>query len=235
MLADYHVATNRKVAILADNSASGQGESKLWPLYAHRYGYRIVFHELFPVGTTAFGDSIEAIKASGADIVLVDADTPTAIDIVRQMHQYAFRPKMLVIDRGAEPQQFAKALGPLADGVLVGGYWSPNSPYPGSRALAAAFQAETHATWSQHIGDSYTAALVLLQAIQRAQSTAPAAVNAAIAKTNAVYPVGPVRFDHPGLPHGAPLAVTEDQWQNGQTVIVWPKASRTGKFLYPMP
>jgi branched-chain amino acid transport system substrate-binding protein len=235
MLAADHVRTNHEVAIVADNSASGQGESKLWPLYARRYGYRVVYKELFPVGTTAFGNIIAAVKASGADIVLADTDTPTAIDLRRQMHQYGFTPKMLVIDRGAEPEQYPKALGPLADGTLVGGYWSPDSPYPGSRELAALFERQTHATWSQHIGDSYTAALILLQAIGRAQSTAAAAVNAAIAKTDGVYVVGQVRFDHPGLPHAAPLPVTEDQWQNGQVVIVWPQDRATGTFQYPMP
>jgi branched-chain amino acid transport system substrate-binding protein len=235
MLAADHVRTNHKVAIVADNSASGQGESKLWPLYAERYGYTVVYKELFPVGTTEFGNVIQAVKASGADIVLADTDTPTAIDLRRQMHQYGYTPKMLVIDRGAEPEQYAKALGPLADGTLVGGYWSPDSPYPGSRSLAALFEQQTHQTWSQHIGDSYTAAMVLLDAIERAGSTDAQRVNAAIGQTNGIYVVGPVRFDHPGLPHAAPLPVTEDQWQKGQVVIVWPKDRATGTFLYPIP
>jgi branched-chain amino acid transport system substrate-binding protein len=236
MLAQYHVKTNHKVAIVADNSPDGlEVGGKLWPAVARRYGYKVVYQQLFPVGTTAFGNTVEHLKASGADIVLVDTDTPTAIDLRRQMHQYGFTPKLLDIEKGAEPEQYAKALGRLADGTIVGGYWSPDSPYPGAHALAVAYQRETHQPWSQHIADSYTAALVLLQAIARAHALSASAINAAIARTNGVYPVGPIRFDHPATPHAAPLPITEDQWQNGEIVVVWPKDRATGRFLYPIP
>jgi branched-chain amino acid transport system substrate-binding protein len=237
----YHIQTNHKVAIIADNTPDGlQVGGKLWPLYAPKYGYKVVYSTSFPAGTTAFGNVIAAVKASGADIVLVDTDTPTAIDIRRQMKQYGFTPKMLVVEKGAEPEQYAQALGSLADGTLVGGYWSPKSPYPGAAALAVTYEHQTHQTWSQHIADSYTAALILLQAINRADSTDPAKVNAAIAATNGTYVVGPIRFDHatsyaPALWHASALPLTEDQWQHGQIQVVWPQDRATAKFVYPEP
>jgi branched-chain amino acid transport system substrate-binding protein len=241
MLKAYHIKTNHKVAIIADNSPDGlELGGKLWPYYAPRYGYKVVYNTSFPTGTTTFGNVIAAVKASGADIVLIDTDTPTAIDIRRQMKQVNFTPKMLVIEKGAEPEQYAQALGPLANGTLVGGYWSPKSPYPGAAALAATYERQTHATWSQHIADSYTAMLILLQAINRADSIAPAKVNAAIAQTNGMYVVGPIRFDHatsyaPALSHASALPLTEDQWQHGQIQVVYPKDRATAPFIYPEP
>ena len=57
-------------------------------------------------------------------------------------------------------------------------------------------------------------------------------INAAIAKTDKTYVVGPIKFD---ADHTAKLPIVSLQWQSGKTVIVWPKAAATGKFLFPMP
>ena len=105
-------------------------------------------------------------------------------------------------------------------------------PYPGAADLAKAFESETKLTSSQHIADSYAAAQVLLDAIAAAGSTNPEKINAAIAKTDKTYVVGPIKFDEN---HTAKLPIVALQWQNGKTVIVWPKAAKTGDFLFPLP
>ena len=69
-------------------------------------------------------------------------------------------------------------------------------------------------------------------AIAAAGSTDAEKINAAIAKTDKTYVVGPVKFD---ANHTSKLPIVELQWQGGNTVIVWPKASATGKLLFPMP
>ena len=125
-----------------------------------------------------------------------------------------------------------EALGKLADGVLVGGYWDPSFPFPGAADLAKAFESETKQTSSQHIADTYAAAQVLLDAIAAAASTNAEKINAAIAKTDKTYVVGPVKFDEN---HTAKLPMVEMQWQNNKQVIVWSKAQATASFLFPVP
>jgi branched-chain amino acid transport system substrate-binding protein len=139
---------------------------------------------------------------------------------------------VVVIEKGAEPVQYAQAVGKLADGVLVGGYWDPSFPFPGAKQLKTLFEQQTHQTWSQHIADSTAAAQVLLDAIAAARTTDKSKVNAAIANTNKTYAVGPVKFD---ANHTSKLPIVEDQWQGGKTVVVWPVKNKTGKFLYPRP
>jgi branched-chain amino acid transport system substrate-binding protein len=148
------------------------------------------------------------------------------------MASAGYTPKVLNIEKGAEPVQFAEALGKLSDGILVGGYWDPSFPYPGAADLAKAFESETKLSSSQHIADSYAAAQVLLDAITAAGSTDPEKINAAIGKTDKTYVVGPVKFD---AEHTAKLPIVSLQWQGGKTVIIWPKAAKTGEFLFPMP
>lgn len=232
-LAELGIQTNKKIALWHDNGPDGQAiGGKIWPALAKEFGYEVVQNAEFPVDNTQFTSIIGEAKSKGAEVVLVDAITPQAIAIRKQMASAGYTPKVLNIEKGAEPVQFAEALGKLADGILVGGYWDPTFPFPGAADLAKAFETETKLTNSQHIADSYAAAQILLDAIMAAGSTDPEKINAAIAKTNKTYVVGPVKFDEN---HTSKLPIVSLQWQGGKTVIIWPKASKTGDILFPLP
>ena len=225
--------TNHKIAIVHDNGPDGQGlGGQAWPALAKAFKYTIVYNVSVPVLSTEFGSVIQNAKAKGADILLVDLVTPPAIAITKQLASANYHPKVLVIEKGAEPVQYAQALGKLADGVLVGGYWDPSFPYPGAKQITALFEKQTHQTFSQHIADSMAAAQVLMDAMARAQTTDKAKVNAAIAQTNKTYVVGPIHFD---ANHTSKLPMVELQWQSGKTYVVWPRGKATGKFLFPRP
>ncbi len=227
------VATNKRVAILHDNGPDGQVVGgQLWPELAKKYGWEVVVSASFPVDNSQFTSIIADAKSNGADILLVDAITPQAVSIRKQIATAGYRPKVLVIEKGAEPAQFGTALGALADGVLVGGYWDPSSPYPGAKELMAAYERETRQPGSQHIADSYVAAKVLLAAIAAAGSLGAEPIDSAIGKTDATLVVGPVRFD---AQHFARLPIVSVQWQKGKTVVVWPAAAAGGKLLFPVP
>lgn len=233
LLKELGVNTNKKVAILHENGPDGQVVGgKVWPGLIKANGYSVVQNTSFPLDNTQFSSAIAGAKSKGADIVMVMAITPQAVAIRKQMSAAGYAPKVLVMEKGAEPLQFADALGKLAEGVLVGGYWDPSFPFPGAAGLAKAFESDTKQTSSQHIADTYAAAQVLLDAITAAASTSGAKINAAIAKTNKMYVVGPVKFDKD---HTAKLPMVEMQWQNGKQVIVWPKSQATAKFLFPAP
>lgn len=233
MLKDLGVETNKKIAILHENGPDGQVVGgKVWPGLAKEFGYEVVQTTSFPLDSTQFSSAIAEAKSKQADIVLIMAITPQAVAIRKQMAAAGYTPKMIVIEKGAEPAQFAEAVGKLAEGVLVGGYWDPSFPFPGAAELAKAFETETKQTSSQHIADSYAAAQVLLDGIAAAGSTNADKVTAAIAKTDKTYVVGPIKFD---ANHTAKLPMVEMQWQGGKQVIVWPKAQATAKFLFPAP
>jgi branched-chain amino acid transport system substrate-binding protein len=232
-LAEAGVQTNKKIALWHDNGPDGQAVGgAIWPALAKEFGYEVVQNAEFPVDNTQFTSIIAEAKSKGAEVVLVDAITPQAIAIRKQMASAGYTPKVLNMEKGAEPVQFAEALGKLSDGILVGGYWDPSFPYPGAADLAKAFESETKLTSSQHIADSYAAAQVLLDAIAAAGSTDPEKINAAIAKTDKTYVVGPIKFD---ADHTAKLPIVALQWQSGKPVIVWPKAAKTGNFMFPLP
>ncbi|HEY1720634.1 MAG TPA: amino acid ABC transporter substrate-binding protein [Magnetospirillaceae bacterium] len=230
---DLGIKTDNKMAIMADNGPDGLiVGGKVWPMLAKENGYEVVANGSFPVDNTQFTSIVAQAKNAGADVVMSDFVTPPAVALRKQMKEGGYSPKLMVIEKGAEPVQFAEALGPLAEGILVGGYWDPSFPYPGAADLEKQFEKDTGKSGSQHIADSYAAAKVLLDAIEAAGSTDPAKINAAIAKTDKTYVVGPVKFSPE---HTSKLELVEDQWQNGKSVVVWPANRATGKFEFPIP
>lgn len=233
MMADLGLQTNKKVAILADNGPDGTVVGgKIWPETAKAGNYTVVQNTSFPTDSTQFTSMVAEAKSNGADIVLVDAIPPQAIAMRKQMASAGFSPKLLVMEKGAEPEFFAQATGKLANGVLVGGYWDPSFPYPGAADLAKRFESETKQTQSQHIADSHVAAQILLDAIGTAGSVDREKINAAIGKTNKTYAVGPVKFDSGNT---SAIPITLMQWQNGKAVVVWPKDRANGKLIFPLP
>ena len=233
LINDLSLATNKKVSILHDNGPDGQQVGGVaWPAMAKQFQFEVVQNSAFPMDSTQFTSVIADAKASDADIMLVMSSTPQAVAIRKQLAAAGYTPKVLVMERGGEPQQFAEALGPLANGALVGAYWDPTYPYPGSAELAKAFEKDTGQTWSRHISASYTVAKIMLDAIARAGSTDAEAINGEIAKTDATYVVGPVKFDEA---HTSKLSIAQSQWQDGNVQIVWPQERATAKILFPVP
>ncbi len=109
-LTDLGVQTNKKIAIWHDNGPDGQAVGgKIWPALAKEFGYEIVQNAEFPVDNTQFTSIIAEAKSKGAEIVLGDAITPQAIAIRKQMAAAGYTPKVLNIEKGAEPVQFAEA------------------------------------------------------------------------------------------------------------------------------
>jgi branched-chain amino acid transport system substrate-binding protein len=225
--------TNGKVAIIHSN---GKNENIIgtveWPAWAKQHGWQVVYDTAVPPTQTQFISSLQAAKAAGADMLLVVISPPGAIALRKQMVSVGYNPKILVIEEGGEPLQFAQALGKLANGVMVGGYWDPTFPFPGAKQLMAEFQAQTGQTGSQHIADTDTAATVLLQAIARAGTLDATAINNQIGKTNAMFVAGHIQFN---AQHTSTLPMVEEQWQNGKNVIIAPVNRADAKVVFPLP
>jgi branched-chain amino acid transport system substrate-binding protein len=225
--------TNSKVAIIHSN---GKNENIIgtqeWPAWAKKHGWKVVYNTAVPPTQTQFTSSLQAAKAAGADMLLVVISPPGAIALRKQMVSVGYNPKILVEEEGGEPLQFAQALGKLANGVMVGGYWDPSFPFPGAKQLEQEFEAQTHQTGSQHIADTDTAATVLLQAIARAGTLDKTAINNQIAKTNGTFVAGHIKF---GANHTSTLPMVEEQWQNGKNVIIAPLNRATAKVVFPLP
>jgi branched-chain amino acid transport system substrate-binding protein len=229
------VESNKKVALFTDNEQDGVVMGGLWEENAKKFGYEVVAHASFPVGTTEYGDFIRRAQEAGAEFVICQMITPDSIALWKQMQALDYRPKAIFFEKGGEPVDWWTVHGTAAQGTMVAGYWYPDLGYPGAADLRTRFEQETGAQYSQHIADTYAAAKVLLDAIARAGTLDRKAVNDEIAQTDATYVVGPVKFTEGNGAHAAALPIFMLQWQDGQVQIVYPPDKATAQLIYPLP
>ena len=229
------VESNRKVALFTDSEQDGVVMGKLWNKHAPEFGYQIIYHASFPVGTIEYGDLIRRAQEAKAEIVICQMIPPDAIALWKQMRSLNYKPKAAFFEKGGEPKEWWLANGQAAQGTMVAGYWHPGPPFAGAKELRERFEKESGKSYSQHISDFYVGAQVLLDAIGRAGNLDPKAINDQMAKTDKTYVVGHVKYTEGKGAHAAALPCFMLQWQNGETQIVYPSKLATAKMIYPLP
>jgi branched-chain amino acid transport system substrate-binding protein len=232
MIKEYGLKTNLKVAVIhSDGASENTIGGTLWPKWAKQYGLKVVYDVPFSPSSTQFTSDLQAAKASGAQVLLTVGQPPALIAMRKQMVTVGFDPKLVVMEEGGEPLAFSNALGKLANGVIVGGYWDYTFPFPGAKTIRTEFEAQTHTTYSQHIADTDAAAAVLLDAIKRAGSLSASKIATAIQATNLETVVGDVQFT---AQHTYTLPMVEEQWQSGHSYVVAPADRANAKLIYPI-
>ena len=234
-LADLGITpkTNKQVFIASDNSPDGPVFLAAIASSAKAAGWKVAGTDTHPSNATEFGSLIGKLKNSGADYVIFLGDTPQEVALRKQMAAAGYTPKILYIVRGGQLQQFADALGPLSDGIILESYWLPALPYPGAAELGQEYTSSTGQSFGQILGLEYTAAQVLTEAITKADSTDPTKINDALGQTDGTYVGGPVKFAAPNHTSVTPLFFS--QWQNQKCVIIWPQDIANGEMIFPMP
>jgi branched-chain amino acid transport system substrate-binding protein len=224
--------TNKKVALFTDTEDDGVVFGDLWAKEAAKRGFEIVYHAKFPIGTSDFGQFIQAAKSANADLVFAIMIPPDGIALWKQMKALGYAPKVASCEKCAHTVAWPKVLGELAQGTLMFGWWSPDSGFPGTDHVMA--------VWSKKYGltsDLETAATnfgvtqVLLDAIKRSGTAEPAAINKALGETNLASVVGPVKFSK----NTVVLPAFMRQWQGDRQVQVAPADKNAAKLLAPLP
>jgi branched-chain amino acid transport system substrate-binding protein len=224
--------SNRKLAIFADTEQDGQVFSRLWHEQAPALGLRVAYTASFPAGTSDLSSFVAKAKQSGADVVAMVLTEPDTVSLYKEMKAQGYHPKVVIGEKGTALASFQRLLGPLANGTVTMGFWAPELGYPQGAQLESAARHFGGGQEVSNVVDCYSLVQVGLKAIERAGSTDPDKVNAAIAQTSGVFPLGPIRFRKD---HSAVLKVVMKQWQDAETRQVYPKGPRTSQMAFPMP
>lgn len=225
--------TNKKVALFTDTEEDGKAMGALWEQQAPKFGYTIAYRANFPVGTTDFSQFVQKAKASGAEVVIAQVIPPDAVALWKQMKALGFSPKTAWPEKGGTVG-FDQAAGPLAEGASVFGWWTPTNGNEGGAAVYDANKGKFgDGLGSQAVVSSYAMVQIMADAISRAGSTEPDAINKALSETKdlktalASITIG---ADHRGV-----IPVSAVQWQGASQPTVWPADQATAKFLAPVP
>ena len=180
---------------------------------------------------------VTKVKAAKADVVIVSGYFGDALLIARTATELRLeaRAVMGVSNGGFSNPKFLADQPQLADLILDANYWhNPRSER--AKRVMEAYRKRFNAPMSSHSVQSYSAMMVLRDALERAGSADRAKVREALAKTNLadhILPQGPIRFEKTGENAGAQPVLLQNQ--NARTVVVGPTEFAEAKPVFPVP
>ncbi len=177
--------------------------------HASKYGLRVATDRAFEPGTVDFQPVIEAVRASGARVLLVWG-SGAAPPLLERAWKLSGLGIPILLSPASASTAFLRAVSDSGEGAQVESSTSllAASLPPGAAArrqvgpMAAAFQRHNGYYPTQAAFDGYAAVRLLLRAITDAGSTDPAAVDAALARLDLATGSGTFRYsrlDHLGL------------------------------------
>lgn len=225
--------TNKKVALFTDTEDDGVVMGALWEQFAPEWGYEVVYRANFPVGTTDYKSFIEEAKAAEAEVLVANMIPPDGLALWNQMKALGYAPKVAQCEKCAHFAGWPIELGELGEGTLMFGWWDPAEANPGTDRMLELFgEKYGQTTELETTVTNYAVATVLFDAMTRAASADPVAINEALAATDFASVVGQVTFES----NAYVIPAFERQWQGSEQVRVTPADHpAVAPFVAPLP
>jgi branched-chain amino acid transport system substrate-binding protein len=221
-----------KVALFLERTDWGKEMGSGWESLAKKHSYQIVASGEYAPGAKDFSDLILKAKSAGAETVLALPSPPDGMTIVKQMKELDFNPKVNLFIRAADPPVWSKNLSKDGDYVLLSPGWHFAAKYPNVTELNEAHQKLFKRPADPIVGPSYACIQILADALTRVKDLDRDKIRDAVAATNMMTVVGPVKFRADGT---GEVKVFFQQWLKGKQELVWPKDFATAPFGYPAP
>lgn len=231
-----------KVALLYENTLFGTDVSRFEKKYAAQYKYEVASDIAYDAKSTNLTAEVQRLKAAAPDVLLQASYTSDAILSTRTMKELDFRPQaILAMDAGHVASEFVPALGKDAEGILSREVWAlglqAKKPIVGR--VNEMFHKRMGYDMDGTSARSFVGFLVLCEAINRAGSTEPEKIRAALEATDLpgdqlIMPWQGVKFDpktHQNT-KGSGILV---QIQDGKYVVVFPFELAAAEVHWPLP
>ena len=187
---------DKRIAVIDDRTAYGQGLADEFVQAVKQAGGQIVSREYSTDKATDFLAILTNIKALSPQLVFFGGMDPQAGPLVKQMHQLGLHAQLLGGD-GMQTNQFIQLAGQDAEGSIASTPGVPLNTMPGGQQFKARFNARFGAV-QNYAPYSYDAVYVLVDAMKRASSSAPARYLALLSSTDYPGVTGRIRFDARG-------------------------------------
>jgi len=237
----------KRVALLYENTLFGSDVSKVEKKYAQKYGYEVVADVAYDAKSTNLSSEIQRLKSAAPEVLLQTSYTSDAILSTKTMKELDFRPQaILAMDAGHVASEFVPALGKDAEGILSREVWALGlgAKKPIVSRVNDLFRKRTQASRGAAVDMDGTSArafvgfLVLCEAINRAGSTEPEKIRAALEATDIssdalIMPWRGVKFDAKTHQNtlGSGILV---QIQDGKYVVVYPFELAQAEVRWPL-
>ncbi len=207
----------KKIAVIHDKGDYGKGLATIAKGMIEAGGKaEVTLFEGVTPGAVDYSAIVQKIRRSNADAVLFGGYHPEASKIVSMMKKKRMK-IAFISDDGVKDDTFIKVAGDKAEGVYASGP-NDNSTNPLAIAAIAAHKKAYGEDPGAFFENAYSAALALLNAIEKAGSTDQAAIIKALQTESVDTPVGNIHFDAQGDAVGVGFVMY--QVQNGKYVVV---------------
>lgn len=240
------VAAKKKVqvktlALLNENTLFGVETTKLEEKIAAEQGYKIAEKILYPAKSTQLTSEVQRIKSANADVLLQSSYLGDAILAMKTYKDLGYTPTALLAnDAGFNDSEFLKTLGKDGEFILSREVWALDlgAQKPLIKKANDLLQERYKVNFNGNSARAFTGILALADAVNRAGSTKPDAIQKALRETRIpgdqlIMPWDGIQFDETGQNKlGAGIIV---QVQDGKYVTVWPFKLASKEIVWPMP
>ena len=183
------------------NDDFGRGGFEAFKKAAERYHYEIVDEERYARGDLDFTAQLSKIKAAKPDVVIEWSRYTEGSLVAKQMKQMGLGAPHFGSD-GFATTKYVELGGEAVDGVFYATHFSVATAagIPAAQSFVAAFDQAYKAQPMADSAEGYDAAMIGLQAIERAGSEDHTAIRDALRKTSYASVRGPLSFDANGDP-----------------------------------
>ncbi len=206
----------KKIAIIDDRSAYGQGLADEFEKAAKAAGAEIVAREYTTDKSTDFMAILTAVKGKGPDLLFFGGMDAQGGPLNKQFATLGIKAKYLTGDGSSTPE-FIKLAGGSAEGAYSSLPGVPLDKMPGGKAFADKFTAK-YGQIQLYAPYCYDAVNAMISAMQKAGSTDPVKYRPELAKINYQGVTSDFSFDEKGDIKGG--AVTMYQVKNGKWEVL---------------
>jgi len=196
VLGEYAAKMAKKVAIIDDRTAYGQGLADEFEKAAKAGGATVVAREFTTDKSTDFMAILTAIKGKGPELVFFGGMDGQAAPMARQMKSLGLAVPLLGGD-GMQTAEFIKLAADSAEGMVASSPGLPLEKMAGGKAFGEKF-AGKYGKIQLYAPYAYDAASALVAAMRKADSTQPAIYLPVLAKIEHTGVSGKVAFDEKG-------------------------------------
>jgi branched-chain amino acid transport system substrate-binding protein len=220
-------AKTDNVALVHDNTEYGTSVANTIGTGFKEKGFNII-----DIGYVSNATDVQSqvlqLKQKNPDVVLMISYTSDAILFAKTMQAQDYKPPLLLADdAGYSDPSFLKAVGRISQGAFNRSAWSVGPPGSPTAIIADMYKKKSGDDMDDTAGRDMQGFLVLIDAIDRAGSTEPAKIQAALRATDLkpkqlMMGYNGVKFDEKGQNILASAVII--QLQDGENyVTVWPK------------
>jgi branched-chain amino acid transport system substrate-binding protein len=231
----------KRLGLTYEDTDFGVDSGKVQKELARKYDYEVVVDIQYRARSTNLQAEVQRLKAANPDVWMPTSYQTDAILFVRTMRELDYNPKMIMAQNaGHISPDFVSQVGREAEGTMTRAPFSTDliDKRPVAQALNALYKPRANKDLYDFPARSFTGMITLLDAINRAGSTAPDAIRKALAATDTpgdqlIMTWEGIKFDETGQNTGVQGIIL--QLQGGTYHTVYPFEAATREVLYPIP